>query len=78
MQWRATGLVAAIFTTSADIVAKFLEEAEAGILKVNQSTAGAAIDAPFGGWKASGVGIPEHGRFDIEFYTRPQTVYGAY
>jgi acyl-CoA reductase-like NAD-dependent aldehyde dehydrogenase/nicotinamidase-related amidase len=71
------GLAASIFTTSADMVAKFLDEAEVGILKVNQSTAGAAIDAPFGGWKASGVGIPEHGRFDIEFYTRQQTVYGA-
>jgi len=70
------GLSAAVFTASRDIVGKFLEQARAGILKVNQSTAGAAIDAPFGGWKASGVGPPEHGSFEIEFFTRPQTVYG--
>jgi alpha-ketoglutaric semialdehyde dehydrogenase len=69
------GLAAAVFTTSRDIAQKFLEQARAGILKVNQSTAGAAVDAPFGGWKASGVGTPEHGRFDAEFFTRPQTVY---
>jgi acyl-CoA reductase-like NAD-dependent aldehyde dehydrogenase len=69
------GLSAAAFTTSRDIVRKFLEQARAGILKVNQSTAGAAVDAPFGGWKASGVGTPEHGGFAAEFFTRPQTVY---
>ena len=70
------GLAAAAFTRSPDIVRKFLEQAEAGILKINQSTAGAAVDAPFGGWKSSGVGLPEHGPFDLEFFTRPQTVYG--
>jgi acyl-CoA reductase-like NAD-dependent aldehyde dehydrogenase len=71
------GLVAAVFTTSRGIVQSFLDEAAAGILKVNQSTVGAAVDAPFGGWKASGIGVPEHGRFDVEFCTRPQVVYGA-
>ena len=71
------GLAAAVFATSPDIVRRFLDEAEAGILKVNQSTAGAAVDAPFGGWKASGIGPPEHGRFDMEFFTRTQAVYGA-
>lgn len=71
------GLSAAIFATSDTIIERFLDEAEAGILKINRSTAGALVDAPFGGWKASGIGPPEHGRFDIEFFTRPQTVYGA-
>ena len=70
------GLAAALFAASPDLVRAFLEEAEAGILKVNQSTSGAEIDAPFGGWKSSGLGPPEHGRFDLEFFTRAQTVYG--
>jgi acyl-CoA reductase-like NAD-dependent aldehyde dehydrogenase len=70
------GLAAAVFTTSRDIVRNFLEQARAGILKVNQSTAGAVTGAPFGGWKASGLGPPEHGSYDIEFFARPQTVYG--
>jgi acyl-CoA reductase-like NAD-dependent aldehyde dehydrogenase len=71
------GLAAAVFTRSRDVATRFLDEARAGILKVNRSTADAAVDAPFGGWKASGLGPPEHGAFDLEFFTRPQTVYGA-
>jgi acyl-CoA reductase-like NAD-dependent aldehyde dehydrogenase len=69
------GLVAALFSSSPDLRARFLEGAAAGILKLDRSTADAEVDVPFGGWKASGVGPPEHGRFDREFYTRPQVVY---
>ena len=72
------GLVAAVFTGSRQIANRFLSEAQAGILKVNQSTADAGVDIPFGGWKASSMGPPEHGAFDLEFYTRPQTVYGDF
>jgi acyl-CoA reductase-like NAD-dependent aldehyde dehydrogenase/nicotinamidase-related amidase len=71
------GLAAALFTASTDIERAFLDRAEAGILKINQSTAGADVDAPFGGWKSSGLGPPEHGRFDLEFFTRQQTVYAG-
>ena len=71
------GLAAAVFTRSVEVANRFLDEAHAGILKRNRSTADAAVDAPFGGWKASGVGPPEHGPFDLEFFTRPQTVYGT-
>lgn len=71
------GLAAAVFTSSPERAARFLDEAQAGIVKVNQSTADAAVDVPFGGWKASGIGTPEHGAFDVEFFTRPQTVYGV-
>jgi acyl-CoA reductase-like NAD-dependent aldehyde dehydrogenase/nicotinamidase-related amidase len=70
------GLAAAVFTTSAERRDEFLERAEAGILKVNQSTADADVTLPFGGWKASGIGPPEHGIADREFYTRLQAVYG--
>jgi acyl-CoA reductase-like NAD-dependent aldehyde dehydrogenase len=69
------GLVAAVFSSSPDAVERFLGGAAAGILKVNRSTADAAVDAPFVGWKASGIGPPEHGSFDRDFYTRPQVVY---
>jgi acyl-CoA reductase-like NAD-dependent aldehyde dehydrogenase len=71
------GLAASIFTGSREMTERFLAEAQAGILKVNQSTADAAVDVPFGGWKASGLGPPEHGIFDLDFYTRPQTIYGT-
>jgi acyl-CoA reductase-like NAD-dependent aldehyde dehydrogenase/nicotinamidase-related amidase len=71
------GLAAALFSSSAELRSLFLDGAEAGILKLNRSTADADVDVPFGGWKSSGVGPPEHGRFDRDFYTRPQVVYGA-
>ncbi len=70
------GLAAALFTESADLRRKFLAGAQAGILKFNASTAGADVSLPFGGWKASGIGPPEHGPGDRIFYTRMQAVYG--
>ncbi len=69
------GLVAGLFSQSKEIQAKFLDDAQAGILKINSATAGAGVESPFGGWKASGIGPPEHGASDREFYTRTQSVY---
>src|SRR5215207_684220 len=57
------------------VVERVGAEVPAGIVKINRSTADAEVDVPFGGWKASGIGPPEHGRFDRDFYTRPQVVY---
>ena len=70
------GLAAAIFASPGPWRGAFLAAARAGILKWNASTADADADAPFGGWKASGVGPPEHGPGDVEFYTRLQAIYG--
>ncbi len=70
------GLVASLYSEDPACQRRFLDEAEAGILKLNQPTLGAAPGAPFGGWKASGVGPPEHGVWDQAFYTRPQALYG--
>jgi acyl-CoA reductase-like NAD-dependent aldehyde dehydrogenase len=69
------GLVAALFSRSPDLQEHFLRGARAGILKLNRGTADADARTPFGGWKASGVGPPEHGPADREFYTRMQAVY---
>jgi acyl-CoA reductase-like NAD-dependent aldehyde dehydrogenase len=71
------GLAAALFSNAREIQERFLREAQAGILKINTSTAGADVSLPFGGWKASGLGPPEHGEADRLFYTRMQSVYGA-
>jgi acyl-CoA reductase-like NAD-dependent aldehyde dehydrogenase len=70
------GLAAALFSPSEARRARFLAAAEAGILKLDESTSGAGVEAPFGGWKASGTGPPEHGPGNREFYTRWQAVYG--
>jgi acyl-CoA reductase-like NAD-dependent aldehyde dehydrogenase len=69
------GLVAALFSTSPTLIDDFLRRAHAGTLKINSSTADAAVDLPFGGWKASGIGPPEHYPADHEFFTRWQATY---
>lgn len=71
------GLAAAIFTTSPKRIDDFLRRVRAGILKINASTANAAVDLPFGGWKASGIGPAEHGPANREFFTRMQSIYLA-
>jgi len=71
------GLVAALFSRSPELQQQFLAEARAGILKLNSATAGVDVSLPFGGWKSSGLGPPEHGEGDRLFYTRIQAVYGA-
>jgi acyl-CoA reductase-like NAD-dependent aldehyde dehydrogenase len=71
------GLVAALFSDSTELQEKFLAEAQAGMLKLNTATAGVDASLPFGGWKMSGLGPPEHGEGDRLFYTRMQVVYGA-
>jgi len=70
------GLVSSLFSASPDLQRQFLEEARAGVLKLNASTAGVDVILPFGGWKESGIGPPEHSEGDRCFYTRIQTVYG--
>ena len=69
------GLVAALFSGPGSWRDAFERSAEAGVLKRNTSTADADADAPFGGWKASGIGPPEHGPADIEFFSRFQSTY---
>jgi acyl-CoA reductase-like NAD-dependent aldehyde dehydrogenase len=69
------GLSASIFTTSLEAAQRFVDEAQAGILHVNQQTAGADVHVPFGGIKGSGFGPHEQGRAALEFYTEVVTVY---
>jgi acyl-CoA reductase-like NAD-dependent aldehyde dehydrogenase len=69
------GLCASIFTTSLATAQRFVDEAQAGILHVNQQTAGADVHVPFGGIKSSGFGPHEQGRAALEFYTEVVTVY---
>ncbi|MBE0537073.1 MAG: aldehyde dehydrogenase family protein [Phycisphaerae bacterium] len=71
------GLAASLFSDNEGLLLRFLEEAQAGVLKLNSSTAGVDATLPFGGWKQSGIGPPEHGEGDRSFYTQIQTVYGG-
>lgn len=69
------GLAAALFSRSADLRQRFLTRVQAGVVKINCSTAGVDGCLPFSGWKASGLGPPEHGEGDGLFYRRMQSVY---
>jgi aldehyde dehydrogenase (NAD+) len=69
------GLSASIFTANLASARTFVQEIEAGIVRVNGQTAGADVHLPFGGVKSSGFGPHEQGRAAIEFYTELVTVY---
>lgn len=71
------GLVTAVFSRNLDVQHRVLSEAQSGIVAINQCPLPIDVAAPFGGWKSSGIGLPEHGRWDKAFYTKPQAVYGA-
>jgi acyl-CoA reductase-like NAD-dependent aldehyde dehydrogenase len=70
------GLVASFFGRDPAQQRLFLAQAQAGILRLNPVSFPVAADAPFGGWKTSGMGLPEHGRWDRDFFARPQAIYG--
>lgn len=70
------GLILAVCTDDERARARVLEEGKAGIVQVGPGPLAVHPDAPFGGWKASGSGPPEHGEWDAAFYTRAQAVYG--
>jgi acyl-CoA reductase-like NAD-dependent aldehyde dehydrogenase len=54
---------------------RVLDEARVGIVQVGAGPLAVHPGAPFGGWKASGFGPPEHGEWDAAFFTRPQARY---
>ncbi len=69
------GLAATLYSSSAANRRRFSEAIEAGLVRLAPGPFTIDPSAPFGGWKASGLGPPEHGRWDREFYTRPQALY---
>jgi acyl-CoA reductase-like NAD-dependent aldehyde dehydrogenase len=70
------GLIGALFTQNEEAVEHFLAEAEAGMLSINRARPAFAPGGPFAGWKASGYGTPEHGRWNRDFFARAQAIYG--
>lgn len=69
------GLLAAIATRESAVRERFANEMAAGILRTAAGPPALDPDAAFVGWKASGIGPPEHGRWDRDFYTRAQALY---
>jgi aldehyde dehydrogenase (NAD+) len=70
------GLVASIVTRNARYAHEFVKEAQAGSVKVNRTTTGNLVNAPFGGLKLSSTStFRESGRAALEFFTQVKTVY---
>jgi aldehyde dehydrogenase (NAD+) len=63
------GLSASISTASLPVAEAFLERVEAGLLHVNQPTAGVEYQVPFGGVKSSSFGPKEQGWSGLDFYS---------
>lgn len=68
------GLAAAVFTNDLDKAMKVADRLEAGLIKVNASTAGVDYHAPFGGSKQSAIGPKEQGLAARDFFTESRTL----
>lgn len=70
------GLSAAIATRDPALMHAFARDIEAGTVKINRTTTGNLINAPFGGVKRSSTStFRESGRTGLEFYTQIKTIY---
>jgi NAD-dependent aldehyde dehydrogenases len=72
------GLAAGLVTDSLSSAQRFAEEVRVGTIKINATTTGNDVNAPFGGTKASSNDLfKEQGRDATNFFTRQKTVYLA-
>ncbi|OUM95603.1 MAG: aldehyde dehydrogenase [Thermobacillus sp. ZCTH02-B1] len=69
------GLSASVFTRDIGSILTFIREMDAGLVRVNEETAGVELQAPFGGMKSSSSHSREQGTAAIEFYTAIKTVF---
>lgn len=72
------GLSASVYTSDVAAMFRFVDDLEAGIIHVNSPTVGGEAHIPFGGMKATGVGLREMGSVAIDFYTELKVVYVDY
>jgi aldehyde dehydrogenase (NAD+) len=72
------GLTSSIYTRDSNRVFQFVRGIETGITHVNSPTMGGEAQLPFGGTKATGIGMREMGKTAIDFYSEWKTVYIDY
>lgn len=68
------GLTSALFSNQNDVVQRFIDETETGMIHVNHGTI-PDNHMPFGGIKSSGVGAYSVGTSAMNFYTTEHSVY---
>ncbi len=61
------GLTCAIYTSDANLVMRFTDRIEAGMVHINSPTVGGEAQLPFGGYKATGLRQPRNERGRTEF-----------
>jgi aldehyde dehydrogenase (NAD+) len=69
------GLSASLFTQNLGRALRFARDIQAGVVKINQESAGVEFQVPFGGMKGSSSGSREQGKVAREFFTQWKTVY---
>jgi aldehyde dehydrogenase (NAD+) len=69
------GLSASIYTKDIGNMLSFINEMDAGLVRINAETAGVELQAPFGGMKQSSSHSREQGQAAIEFFTAIKTVF---
>jgi alpha-ketoglutaric semialdehyde dehydrogenase len=69
------GLTASLFTSDLGRALRFAREIRAGVVKINQESAGVEFQVPFGGMKQSSSGSREQGKVARDFFTEWKTVY---
>jgi acyl-CoA reductase-like NAD-dependent aldehyde dehydrogenase len=69
------GLSASIYTQNIGNILSFIQDMEAGLVRINSETAGVELQAPFGGMKQSSSHSREQGQAAIEFFTSIKTVF---
>jgi len=70
------GLSAAIATRNPKWMHAFANDIQSGTVKINRTTTGNLVNAPFGGLKRSSTStFRESGRAGLEFYTQVKTIY---
>jgi aldehyde dehydrogenase (NAD+) len=70
------GLTAAIATNNPRYMHDFVNDIQAGTAKINRTTTGNLVNAPFGGIKNSSTStFRESGRAGMEFFSQTKTIY---
>jgi acyl-CoA reductase-like NAD-dependent aldehyde dehydrogenase len=72
------GLTSSIYSKDSNRIFQFVRGIETGITHVNSPTMGGEAQLPFGGTKATGIGMREMGKTAIDFYSEWKTVYIDY
>jgi aldehyde dehydrogenase (NAD+) len=73
------GLSASIVTDDLSEANRYVDAAEAGVVKINEKTTGLELHVPFGGVKNSSSNTyREQGEAGMDFFTTTKTVYTSY